>query len=385
MRRCKVPAVPPRRVRACGRATDRPSGLPATAAFALLILLVGLRGLSARETFSTIAVFPVENLSGGAIPGDKVRQYLMAGLESAGVHVLATEALEEFMTRHRVRYAAGIDTATAEALKNETGADAVVFASVELSDDAVPPRVAMTARLVSVEGAPTVVWAADAGMAGDDAPGFFELGLVNDYGTLESRALNHVAQSLLAYLTTGEPGPTPMRASKFRPKSTYRSRSLEPGKRYSVAVLPFFNLSDRRNAGEILAGLFTRHLSAFREYRVIDAGVTRQELLNARVIMDGGISISDADTVASLVEADLVLAGRVLSYQDAPGAGGRTHVEFSTVLIEKTGRRVVFSSHGDNRGNDGVRFFERGTARTAHLMATQMVRRTVEVIAGEGR
>ena len=165
----------------------------------------------------------------------------------------------------------------------------------------------------------------------------------------------------------------------------YRSRSLATGKPYSVAVLPFFNLSERRGAGDIVAGLFTRHLSAFPEYRVVDAGVTRQELLNARIIMDGGVSIPDAETVASLVDADLVLAGRVLSYQDPPGAGGRTHVEFSTVLIEKTSRRVVFSSESDNRGDDGVRFFERGTSRTAHVMATQMVRRTVEAIAGEGR
>ena len=44
------------------------------------------------------------------------------------------------MTRHRVRYAAGIDAATAEALQQETGVDGVVIASVELSSDSVCRR-----------------------------------------------------------------------------------------------------------------------------------------------------------------------------------------------------------------------------------------------------
>ena len=194
--------MPPSALPACRRvATARPGGVPATAVSVVLVLLLGVRGLtSARETISTVAVFPVENLSGAAVPGDSVRDYLMAGLASAGVRVLAADALEEFMTRHRVRYAAGIDSATAAALKSEAGVDAVVFASIELSDESVPPKVAMMARLVSVQAAPTVVWAEDVGLAGDDAPGLFDVGLVNDYATLESRALSRLTESLTSYL-----------------------------------------------------------------------------------------------------------------------------------------------------------------------------------------
>jgi hypothetical protein len=238
------------------------------------------------------------------------------------------------------------------------------------------------ARLVSIRETPTIVWADDAGLAGDDAPGLLHLRVVNDYAALQARALDHLAQSLLTFLRTGDRSVARKSASKFRPKSYYRSARLERGRPYSVAVLPFYNLSTRRNAGEILALLFMRHLSGLPQFRVVDTGVTRQELLNARIIMDGGISISDADVVASLVEADLVLAGRVISYQDYEGPAGSTRVEFSTVVIEKASRRVVFSSDSDNRGTDGVRFFERGISRTAHGMATQMVRLTAAAIAG---
>jgi TolB-like protein len=334
---------------------------------------------------ATIAVFPVENLTGDTIPGDEVRQFLIDGLTSHGVTVPGDDALDQFMTRHRVRYAAGIDAATAEALRTEAGIDGVLVASVGASSRAVPPKVCLVVRLISVQGAPTVVWADDAGLAGDDAPGWFELGLVDDYWVLQTRALTRIADSLMAYLTSGEIRTDLKRASKFRPRSSYRAVALEAGHTYSVAVVPFLNLSERRNAGEILTLLFIRHLSSFREFQVVDAGVVRQQLLDARIIMEGGVSITDAETVAALVEADFVLGGRVTRFEDHEGPGGRVKVEFSTVLIDRKSRRVVWSSDSGNDGLDGVRFFERGTSRTAHVMATQMVRLSTEMIAGRER
>jgi len=348
----------------------------------LLALAVAGRMASAGQRTSTVAVFPVENLSGGGIPGEVVRQFLMDRLASAGFRVLGPDALDDFMVRHRVRYAAGIDAETAGSLRQETGVEAVLVASVELSSTVVPPKIALTARLISTQATPAVIWADDAGMAGNEAPGVLELGLVNDYETLLTRALERLTRSLLAYLGTGEARTDVKSASKFRPRMFYRGLDLEPGRTYSVAVLPFFNLSERRNASGILALLFMRHMSGFQQFRVIDTGVVRRQLLNARIIMEGGLSIRDAELVGTLIDADFLLAGRVIYYQDYDGPEGRTRVEFSTVLIEKSSRRVVWSSDSYNDGTDGVHFFGLGTSRTAHAMATQMVRRTAEMIVG---
>jgi len=60
-------------------------------------------------------------------------------------------------------------------------------------------------------------------------------------------------------------------------------------------------------------------------------------------------------------------------------------VEFSTVLIERGSRKVVWASDSYNDGDEGFRFFERGISRTAHTMATQMVRLATEMIAGGDR
>jgi hypothetical protein len=357
---------------------------PRLTVFPLLVLLLpgGEAAVCAEEKIASVAVFPVENLSGRRAPAADVRQFLIRRLTSAGVQVLGLDALDAFMTRHRVRYAAGLDTDTADRLREETGVEGVVFASVELSSTAIPPKVALMARLVSIRGTPAVAWADDIGMAGNDSPGLLELGIVNDYQELLSRALERLGGSLLTYLETGETRKGLKRASRFRPRSSYRSVEVEPGRTYTVAVLPFFNLSPRRGAGELLALLFMRHLSGFPQFRVVDAGVVRRQLLDARIIMDSGISISDAETVAALIDADFVLAGRVIRYQDYEGDNGRARVEFSTVLIERNSRRVVWSSDSYNDGDDGTRFFERGLSRTAHVMATQMVRLATEMIAG---
>lgn len=350
-----------------------PRSLVIAAAFVVASAAVGVDPAWTNERISNVAVFPVENLSGRGIPADEIRQILVERLASQGVTVLADEALDDFMKRHRVRYAAGVDAATAASLRQETGVEGVLIASVALSSDVVPPKISLTVRLVSTSGLPVVAWADDAGLSGDDAPGLLALGLVDDYAVLLARALDGLADSLLAHLTTGQARAGPKPASKFRPKVAYRNLALEPGRTYSVAVLPFFNLSGRRNAGEMLAGLFMRHLVAFDGFRVVDTGEVRQQLLRARVIMDGGISLSDAEAVAAVLDVDFVLAGRVLAYQDYDGPEGQTRADFSTTLIERRSGRVVWSSHSYNDGLDGVRFFGRGRSATAHRMATQMV------------
>ena len=333
----------------------------------------------------TVAVFPVENLSGGSVPAGDVRQFLIRTVASAGVRVLDDNAMDAFMTRHRIRYAAGVDVETGRSLRQENGVDGVLVASFELSNDIVPPKIALIVRLVSLKAEPVVVWADDVGMAGDDAPGLFGLGLVNDYRTLQKKALDRVAGSLIPYLKSATHEPALASASRFRPKTFYRKLALEGGRTYTIAVAPFFNLSDRRAAGDILALLFMRHLSSLSQFRVVDAGIVRRQLLDARVIMDSGLSLGDAETVAAPVDADFVLSGRVIRYVDYAGPSGLTRVEFSTVLIDKRSRKVVWSSQSYNDGRDGVGLFERGLSKTAHAMATQMVRIATDMIAGRDR
>jgi hypothetical protein len=91
--------------------------------------------------------------------------------------------------------------------------------------------------------------------------------------------------------------------------------------------------------------------------------------------MQDGISLADADALFAGLNADLLVSGRVMDYQDYRGAWGKPIVDFSSMVIERKSREIVWSSDSHNEGDDRVFFFDRGRVNTAHAMASQMVRR----------
>ncbi len=352
--------------------------------------LLGLSGCSAtprtittadrvREGALLVAVFPVENLSGKRAPLEDVRQLFVERLRASGLSVLDDATLESVVTKHRVRYTAGVEQGFAKALQQETGAEAILIPSLELYDDANPPRVALFARLVSTGSAPAVRWIDGKGVAGDDSPGILGIGLIEDPGELLARAVGSLAASLVRHLSDagGHAGDRPA-ARKFRPKIVYRSDALDPARTYSVAVMPFFDKSARKHAGEIIALHMIRSLMAFPALEVVEPGIVREELLRFRIIMSDGVSLPETETILNAVNADLVLNGEVLEYQDPPGASGAPKVDFGLLFIERKTRRIVYSSYSGNAGDDGVFFFDWGRVNTAHAMASQMTRAIAE-------
>jgi TolB-like protein len=330
-----------------------------------------------------IAIFPVENLSGTVAPLKEIRQALIKKLSKQGFQVLGEENLEKFMAKHRIRYVGGLDSGTARAFKEEMGIEGVLITSLEFYSETDPPKVALTARLISTGEAPSILWMDGIGLAGDDSPGILGLGLIEDPKALLEKVMNFVTDSLMSYLLTGrDEGQGRGAKRKFRPKVVYRSPELEPERKYVVAVLPFFNRSERKYAGEILVLHFLRQLRKFDNFDVIEPGILRQELLDLRVIMEDGVSLANADAVFSILNADLIISGKVIEYQDYQGLWGKPKVDFSAVLIERKSRGVVWGSNSYNEGDDGVFFFDRGRVNTAYAMTTQMVRWIGEWVLG---
>lgn len=299
----------------------------------------------------------------------------MERLTAYGLRVLDDAALERIVVKHRVRYTAGLEQGFARALEQEAGVEAIVIPSLEIYDEGNPPRIALFARLVSTGSAPAVRWVDATGMAGDDAPGILGIGLVDDPGVLLERATEFLTTSLVRHLaeTGGRAGERPQ-PRKFRPKIVYRSDVLDPARTHSVAVVPFFNKSARKYAGEIIALHMMRNLMAFPNLEVVEPGIVREELLRFRIIMSDGVSLPETETILNAVNADLVLNGEVLEYQDPLGPTGAPRVDFGVLFIERTTRRIVYSSYSENAGDDQVFFFDWGRVNTAHALASHMAR-----------
>jgi hypothetical protein len=212
------------------------------------------------------------------------------------------------------------------------------------------------------------------GMSGDDSPGILDIGVIHDPSLLRDKAVHFIVNSLTDRMT-GDSGPSVAagKSGKFRPKLSFDASFLQKGKQYTIGVLPFINVSDRRNAGEIMALHFVRQLAEMNDFIVLEPGIVREKMLNMRIVMVDGMSKRDLDIMSNSLEADLMLTGKVSEYQDLNSPGGIPKVEFSALLMEREGKKIVWSSSSYNSGNDRVIFFDAGRISTASETAAKMV------------
>jgi len=325
-----------------------------------------------------IAVLPIDNLSGTRAPVKDIRQLMLKQLTVRGCRVLDDSALEGFMEAGRIRYTGAMDLETSRMFRRDTPVDAVLMTSLELYDEIYPPKIALTSRLVSAGERPEVLWTDGVGLSGDDSPGILGLGLINGPGPLLEKAVQYLMGSLEDHLSAASEGIGSGHWfsgwDRYKPKTFYRSPVLSPETKYTIAIMPFLNKSERKYAGDIMVLHFLRQLKGSGNFNVIEPGIVRDDLLGFRIIMNEGISFADAALIFSTIEADvdLILSGTVIDYQDYHGLMGAPKVDFSVQVIERKSAEVVWTSKSYNTGNEGVYFFDMGRINTAHTLASGM-------------
>jgi TolB-like protein len=321
-----------------------------------------------------IAVLPLVNMSGQPAPVKGMRQALIERLVAGGAVVLGDEDLEEFMVRHRMRNVDGIDSVTAQALSQETGMDSVIITTLEQYANSDPPAIAMTSRLVSTADTPIILWMEAVALSGDDSPGVLGLGLIHDMVRLQEKAFDRLTRSIELYLAGATNTGSGRGKRIFQPKTIYSSPFMSPGRKYSVVVVPFLNRSKRYNADSFLALRFMSQLTKEGTFKVIDPGAVREKFLFFRFIMREGLSVRQADILHDTLQADLIVSGKVVEYEDAEGT---PRVEFNVLVFERQRKKVVWESWSFNRGDDGVFFFDWGRVSTASELASKMLRAVV--------
>ena len=357
-------------------------------------------GKSAR-----IAVLPVENLSGGVAPVDVIGELVRLKLSEKGFQILDDEALGDFMQRYRIRNTSGLGSSASKAIDEETGAAAYLVTSLELFQDTDVPEVSLIARLVSTGERSEVVWMDGVSLSGDGYPGFLGLDIVEDPNILLDEAVRCLVESLERSLRVGaEPirwasanlhygcnprgdvvASSPGRAGKrkYRPQTYYRSSTIEADRSYRVAIVPFLNLTDRKNAGKIVALHFANQLFRGGKLAIVEPGLVREQLLKYRIIMRAGPSLANAEIISSETSlgADLVFSGTIFDYQDAVGT---PKVDFSVKILHAPSRSLVWSSRSYNDGNEGVFVFDFGRVYTAHRLVSEMARGTFDALVRGG-
>jgi hypothetical protein len=365
----------------------------ATLLAALCAACAGSRAPGARGPWpgpepgrARIALFPIENLSATPVPTRDLLEPLAAALARAGVDVVFGAPVDAFLERHRIRVTGSLDAAGARAARNEMRVDGVALTSLELYSTTGGPQISLLLRVVAAGDAPEVVWMEGVAMTGQDEPGLLDLGVVDKIPPLQREALARLAQSLGAFAAGRPPSLERCPAERrFRPRVTYRSKLLDRGGRFRVAVLPFVNETPRRFAGEAIALHLVRALVAAPRFDVVEPGVVRDQMLEHRIILERGLSLTNARDLFRVVDADLVLVGEVREYAESGGAGGAPAVHFTVRVLDRNTETMVWESTSYNRGDDGVFFFGQGRITTVAALTCRMARHVVDRMAGRWR
>lgn len=340
-----------------------------------------------RPEAARVAVLPLQNLSGEEAPMGGFQQWLIDELELRRIPLLDDMQLRAFMRRSRMRYMGGVSKEIARAIREETGTTAVLVSSIDLYDEGIPPRFAMTSRLVGTGEAPLILWMESADLVGDEAPGFLATGTIDNRIAVQRAVIERIMESLVGFLHRrdpldgrGEAGEQPAR--RYTPKSFYRAAGIVPPRsgRARIAVLPFANESTTRRASEILTLQLIRSLVQAGVAEIVEPGVVRQSLLRQRLIQSYGLSVPQADLVRETLKVDVALFGEVSEYRETGVATMEPRVEFSVRAIDTAARQVVWSSASYGEGDDRVFFFDAGRIATAHQLSARMAGALVATI-----
>lgn len=353
-----------------------------------------------------ITVLPVENLSASNAPLEDIGNSINLGLAQNGFRVVNKNALEQFRKKHRMRYTGGVSSVLSEAMLKELDSDAVLITSLEAYHEAEPPQISLIARLVSCGPEPEIIWIDSIGLSGDESPGLLDLNLIRSPRELLRKAVRILTDSLTAsfdrqaqggetsfpsisdFWRVTRPGTTTSPAyrlsRKYLPYDYFRSPIFDPGRQYSIAVLPMLDLAGRKNSGSIAQLHYIRELFNLTDFKVIEPGLIRESLLRIRAIMPLGPSLAETDLITGeeLLGVDLVLSGKVFDYQNI---SNNPKVDISVQVIEKNSRRVVFGARIFNTGLDSVFFYNFGREYTAHNLLREMSRVTVHLLTTANR
>lgn len=131
-----------------------------------------------------------------------------------------------------------------------------------------------------------------------------------------------------------------------------------------VAILPFDNLSNEKNAGEIVQDIFTTELLAEGVFRVVEHGEVARVMREKGISPNKGLSAPEARVMGSSLNVQGVILGTVDVYEMARGGGGSLSyplVAFSARLIEVEKGEVIWqASHSGSGLTLFYRFFGMG-------------------------
>lgn len=152
----------------------------------------------------------------------------------------------------------------------------------------------------------------------------------------------------------------------------------EAGARKKIAVLPFNNISGRKDAGNIVTTTYVTELFKGGRYHVEEPGNILQFMVQERIGTIGEMEIERVMILGKRLKVHGVVAGTVEEFDD--GRGGPPVVSITARLIESESGKVVWSMQNKRRGDDYIIIFDFGEIRSATALSQRVVKEMIKTI-----
>ncbi len=125
---------------------------------------------------------------------------------------------------------------------------------------------------------------------------------------------------------------------------TYRDPKMDFGSIYTVAVMPFMNLSKEQVASDRVRDVFMTMLLASGEVYVLPQGEVARGITMAGIVNPAAPSNDEAKKFASLVKADAIITAVVREYGEVrTGSASANVIALSLQMAEAQTGKVVLS------------------------------------------
>ncbi len=149
----------------------------------------------------------------------------------------------------------------------------------------------------------------------------------------------------------------------------------------SVAVLPFNNISGKRDAAEIVSNIFITALFRSGKFKVEEPGNIMQFMIQERVTTVGELDLEKLQVLANRFKVDSVIVGTVEEFDE-----GKTMetpvpvVALSARMINPKSGTIVWSAQNKRKGDDYIVVFDFGRVRSITTLTKRAVDEMIKTI-----
>jgi TolB-like protein len=301
-----------------------------------------------------IALFPLENLTDEKTALEQVMPVLRTQLEGKGLEIVDENSLNNILLKKRVRNTGYISKDLAQEVGKELNVKAIMVGSINSFYLRENPQVGLMARLIdSSDG--SILWANQSAATGEDFTKILGLGTVKSM----DRLISIVAERLFASFSI-----TPLHKEK---ELTHR-----------IAVMPFQNKSNHRDAGMIVTYMFLVDLFKNAGFEPVEYGEIRKMVVNLRIRHKGELDYNNIREMSEALGVDGILVGTVTLYSDGLDTSSPPEVAVSARLINARKNRIIWSDSLQVNGNEDIIVLDWGRIRAVDNVAYKVVSKLIQ-------